>query len=517
MNITEYLNILRKPDKLWLFSRERTAEKINALAIIAARDEPAFIYYLIDLLKSNNKEVREAISRTIIHLFKQIKHKNEYYNTLKNCNIFKSDLHYFEAEFSKEVSIELLAISSLNGNGHIREEAVKKLAQAKHIRAVPFLIYRLADWVAPVRQAAMDGIKNYLNISYIDSLIHHLPLFEWVRRTERTDIGPIYHEIIDFIVKSNRNYIISNYKKYPEKLRLILAKHISSTLNNNSIELGLLLADKNFLIRKLTLHHFDKLGKNEIHQLLLDKSSTIRLETLYHLKNSIEFTDTIQLFLADPSGTIRSYARAALSQFPIHFEARYLKNLNEGKQIIGSLCGLAEIQSSKFPEIVEHYLDYPVQKVRKAAFIALCKVDREKAYPYAIANLGTDYIGLRRRIIDYLSTIPRQEVLEKARASFQNGDNHLKASMLNLFSLIGNWVALPDLMLGTISEEENLRLLSCNYLLVWQKRATNMYTKPTSKDLERANKVFQYVFETHETKQYFKTNPVAGLDFYFSA
>jgi HEAT repeat. len=356
MEIWQYIEILRRPNKTWFFSKDNTEEKINALTKIANDGYPSLIYSLIEFLKDNNKEIRETTSKTITHLFKKIDSKKGYYDTLKHCGISKSDIDFYEANFPKEQYVELLAISSLNGSGYVREKAVKNLSQVDSPRAIQFLIYRLADWVLPVRQAALNGIDNYKTNNYIDSLIENLPIFEWLQKVERTDLSGIYKDIVEFIASENRTYVIDNFKKYPDKLRILLARHISSSLRDNSQELKLFLTDKHFLIRNLAINHFDKLGQTEIEQLLKDKSANVRLQTLYCLKDQNDFETTVNKFLADSSATIRHFARFTLKQSNIDFAIYYNDNLQENKQVIGSLSGLAETEGKQYSETVKSYL-----------------------------------------------------------------------------------------------------------------------------------------------------------------
>lgn len=515
MEIWKYIEILRRPNKTWFFSKDNTEEKINALTKIANDGYPSIISNLTDFLKDDNKEIRETTSRTITHLFKKIESKKGYYDTLKHCGISKSDIDFYETNFPKEQFVELLAISSLNGSGYVREKAVKNLSQVDSPRAIQFLIYRLADWVLPVRQAALKGIDNYKTTGYIDSLIENLPIFEWLQKVERTDLSGIYQDIVEFIASTNRAYVIDNFKKYPDKLRILLARHISSSLRENSKELKLFLTDKHFLIRNLAISHFDKLGQAEIEQLLNDKSANVRLQALYCLKDQNGFETTVKNFLADNSATIRHFARFTLKQSNIAFAKCYNDNLQSNYQVIGSLSGLAETEGKQYSETVKSYLNDKKVKVKKTAFLALCKLDEESAYDFAFANLDSPYLGLRNVIIEFLAHIPRQEVLTKARSIYEAGNYDLKKSMLKLFNKVGGWTAIPDLMIGTIDENENIRQLAFGYLQIWRASAVRLFSIPKQGEIERAKTIFNYVNETHEDKQYFKTNPVNGLDFYF--
>lgn len=342
-----------------------------------------------------------------------------------------------------------------------------------------------------------------------------MPIFEWLQKVERTDLSGIYQDIVEFIVSRNRTYVINSFKKYPDKLRILLARHISSSLSNIPQELQLFLTDKHFLIRNLAINHFEKLEQAEIKQLLKDKSANVRLQTLYCLKDQNDFETTAKKFLADNSATIRHFARFTLKQSNIDFAKFYNGNLQERNQIIGSLSGIAETEGRQYSETVKPYLNDKKIRVKKTAFLALCKLDEGSAYDFAFTNLNSQYLGLRNVIIEFLSHIPKQEVLTKAKGIYETGNYDLKKSMLKFFNKVGGWTAIPDLMIGTIDENENIRLLAFGYLQIWRARAVRLFSTPKQGEIERAKQIFSFVNEVHEDKQYFKTNPVDGLDFYF--
>ena len=164
---------------------------------------------------------------------------------------------------------------------------------------------------------------------------------------------------------------------------------------------------------------------------------------------------------------------------------------------------------------MKKYLNAPKIKIRKTAFLALRKLDEESAYEYAFTNLDTSFAGLRNVIIDFLSVIPRQEVLTKAREIYKEGNYESKVSMLKLFHKIGGWTTIPDLMIGTIDENENIRQLAFGYLQISKTKAVRLFSTPRQGEIERAKQIFNFVHETHEDKQYFNTNPLDGLNFYF--
>ncbi|WP_044206980.1 hypothetical protein [Flammeovirga sp. OC4] len=515
MEIWQCIEILRRPNKTWFFSKNNTEEKTNALNKIANDGNIKLIYSLTEFLKDDNREIRESTCRTIIHLFQKNDSKKRYYDTLKHCDISKSDIDFYEANFPKEQFVELLAISSLNGNGYVREKAVKKLSQVDSSRAIQFIIYRMADWVLPVRKAALIGIDNYKKTHYVDSLIENLPIIEWLQKVERTDLSGVYIDSLEFITCQNRAYVMDNFKKYPDKLRIILARYISTLIRDNSKELKLFLSDKHFLIRKFTINHFEKLEQTEIDQLLKDKSANIRAQTLYCLKDQNGFETTAKKFLSDSSATIRHFARFTLKQANIDFARFYNDNLQENRQVIGALNGLAEIQGKQYSETVKLFLNDKKIRIKKAAFSVLCQLDEDSAYAFALESLDSQYLGLRYLIIEFLSHIPRQEILDKAKILYEKDDYELKKSMLKLFTKVGGWAVIPDLMIGTIDQNEKVRQLAFDYLQIWKTRAVRLFLTPKQVEIERAKQIFSYVNEVHQDKNYFKSNPVDGLDFYF--
>ena len=513
MELWNYIEILRNK-KQWFFSNDNSDVRLNALTKILELGYPSIIPNLFPFLKDKNLEIRNANCKVIIQLFKKIETKKGYYDILKQCDISINDIDFYEKSFSKDEFLTILAIASLNRSGYVREKAVKKLTETNNERAIQFIIYRLADWVQTVRDCALIGVQNFKKAEYINSLIDNLPLFEWLQKVERTNLSAIHADLMNFIVVQNKKYVVDNFTTFADKGRLIIAKQISITEDVDLQDLKLLLQDKLFLIRDFALTNFNKLTQTEIDNLLKDKSAKVRLHTLHNLQNQENFSKIIYPFLADNSVSIREFARYTLKNEISDFPSIYNSNLLENIKIIGSLCGLGETNGKQFIGTIEKYLMDRKSKVIKAAFLALKKLDTDKTYNFAYKNLGCGYIGIRNLVIEFLSVSATPEVLQKARDFYKNGDIDLKKSMLKLFSKIGKYSTIADLMLGTIDENENIRDLSVDYLSLWKINSARYFMQPSNADIERANQIFRYAFEMHEDKKYFNQNPLTGIDFY---
>jgi HEAT repeat protein len=514
MELWNYIQILGQKKQGWLFKKDNVEERLVALIKIVEFGYPSSIQNLIPFLKDDNKEIQQTTCHVIIELFKNIETKKGFYDALKNCDISKSDIDFYSQTFSHQECLTLYSIATLNSSGYVREKAVKKLADTNNEKAIPFIVYRLADWVQAVRETALKGIENFKKLEFINALVDNLTIFEWLQKVERTDLSLVHSDIMNFVVVKNKQFVIENFKSFSDRTRIVIAKKIANSISIELEELKILLNDKHFLVRNFALSHFDKLTKTEVDKLLVDKSARVRLQTLYNLKSQEDFLKVVFPFLSDNSSSIREFARYTLKNSISDFPAIYNDNLKNKQDIIGSLSGIAETNGKNYVESIVPYLIDTKLKVRKIAFLALKQLDNEKAYDFALQNLDSEYIGIRNIIIEYFTNKATTEVLHKARTIYSKGQFEFKKSMLKLFSKIGKWTTIADIMIGTIDENENIRQLSLGYLQQWRNKATTYFTQPKQGELERANQMFKFAFEMHEEKKYFNQNPLTGLDFY---
>lgn len=514
MELWNYIQILGQEKQGWLFKKDNIEERLVALKKISELGYPSAIHNLIPFLKDNNKEIQLTTCNVIIQLFKKIKTKNGYYDTLKYCDISTSDIDFYSQTFSQDDCITLYSIATMNSNGYVREKAVKKLADSNNEKAIPFIVYRLADWVTAIRETALKSIEQFKKTGFINALVDNLTIFDWLQSVDRGDLSSIHSGIMNFVLIENKEYVTKHFNTFSDRTRIVIAKQIANSTTVTSEDLKILLSDRHFLVRSFALFHFNKLTQPEIDTLLTDRSARIRIQTLYRLKNKQNFPDLVFPFISDPSASIRHFARYSLKTNISDLATIYNNNLLDGKSIIGSLNGLTETNGRNFVASIIPYLSDAKLKVRKVAFLALKQLDNEKAYTYALQNLDIEHIGMRNVIIDYLANTATTEVLRKAREVYANGTYELKKSMLALFSKVGKWTTIADIMMGTIDNNEHIRQLSKDYLQQWRNKATTYFTQPKPGELERANQLFQFVFEVHQEKKYFNQNPLTGIDFY---
>ncbi|WP_020527079.1 hypothetical protein [Flexithrix dorotheae] len=515
MEVWQYLEILRQPNRKGLFSRNNhMKEKLFALQKLSETGTPNLIQDIFPFLKDNSEKIRAGAIHSIRVLFYAINRKKNFYPTLSRCDILRSDFIFFQKHFSTADFILILKIASLNGNGYVREEAVKRLGNSQKPEVFPFLLFRLADWVPVVRNVVRQELLKFKKLEYLPALLDNLSHLHWLLSVERADLSGIYFELIKFILEDNRKETLAKFRSVPEKERKILANHLSEKLESPE-ELNLLIDDKSFLIRLLSLKHFDKFNHAQQQALLNDKSARVRMKTLMSIKGTPAFKDLIPNFLADNSGTIRHFCRFYLKDSFIDFQDIYEGNLKEGKQVIGSLLGLLDIGAKNSAEFIKPYLENKKPRIVKTAFYVSTRLDTSLAISFASENLFTGNIGLRKIILEFLGRHYTLEILEIARSGYQESSSEeLKISILNLFSQIGGFTGFPDLLIGTIDQNETVRKKAIVFLNKWKQEAVHLYKAPTDEEKLRALKVYKLVNETHQEKKYFQENPVEGFDFY---
>jgi len=509
MEIWQYLEILRERKKGWFYSDTAISRKLEALTEIAMQGKLRDIELLIPYLKHDHKDVREAACNTIIYLFKKAATKNAYYDALKYCSISLDDIDYYISAFPVEACLQLLAICSLNGNGYVREKAVRYLSVSNDPQAIPFLVYRLADWVPAVRTAAMQSILHFKQPTFVNALVEHLAVFEWLQQVGRARLYEIRQEIIDYLIRENRRLILQNFSSYPDRIRVLLARHISKSLSDDPNEISIFLSDKHFLIRLQAIEHFDRLSPAAVEQLLEDDSPRVRLQALYRLKGSDNFLETASRFLADSSGDIRYFTRYWLRDTIADFSAIYHQHISNKQQIIASITGLAEMNAKSYAPLIAGFLHDESIKIRRAAFLALTKLDKETAYQFAMDKIDSE-TGLRREIVEFLAHMPTKEVLTKARACFQHGNDAIRQSMISLFARIGGWEVIADLVLGLLDNNAEIQQLSYDKIKRWRINTNNIFIAPAQTDIDRTRQAIRIATESLREKDVYYSRHYYG-------
>lgn len=345
-----------------VFSKGNITDKLQCFDTIQKVGTPNTIYSLIDFLRSDNTLIQAKAAETILFLFGKLNSLNDYTDTLKHLHIEKSDLDFYRVDFDEKIYVQLLGIASLNSSGYVREKAVKELARVKNADGLKFILLRLSDWVAAVRNVATEGIYSFLENTYLDDLLEQLPTIDWLLKVERVNLSEVHKRIIQFIINQEFSEDFFNkVKRLEDKTKFRFYKNLLNNKRPTKEQINKIAQDKNFLVRLELIKHlsaFDTAIQRElIEDFLQDQSARVRLNALYASKTySPVFDDQIFLLLSDEAASVRELSRHLLKNKEIDFPKLYRQKIANEQLLSGSLLGLSEIGESKDMQIFEQHI-----------------------------------------------------------------------------------------------------------------------------------------------------------------
>jgi HEAT repeat protein len=490
--INKCIQLLHKKPK-WFLQREDIDEKLRCFDLIGKYGIPSTIYHLTDFLKSENDFIRQKCAEIILLLFNRLKPGKGFNNSLKHLQIDKNDLSRYRTIFSENIYLQLVHIASLNGGGYTREFAVGEIIRLNKQESLKFLLFRIGDWVVPVREIATAGINYFLRIEIIDQFIRELPTIDALLQVKRVDLKPIHNRIIAFILGAEfTGEFQMRISRFDDKIRLRYFRHFLQHFKPGEEELRKIACDKNFLVRLEVLNllpQYEKTFQREmIGQFLADHSARIRIQALYATKSfKGEFDNKIFNLLSDESAAVRELSRQLLKHRNFSFADIYVERITKGLFLSGSLSGLYELGGNAIHlSIFEKYIkDY------RGSFIITClsainQISPEKAKEYALYLLKHSGKRVRFKAVEVLAKNCDIGSLEKVRAIYHEGNVEIKKTILSLYSRVGGYKIIGDLLIVLADENSVVQDMAWQMLSKWKMKATKLFTTPAKGEIERA-------------------------------
>jgi HEAT repeat protein len=423
-DIHQCIQILHEKPK-WFFRKENISDKLQCFDTIQNFGTPSAIYFLTRFLRNDNALIQTKAVETILFLFGKLKSLNDFSNALKHLHIGESDLDFYRIDFDEITYVQLLGIASLNGNGYVREKAVRELSRLKNTDGLRFILLRLGDWVVEVRKAATAGVLSFLESRYIDNWLKQLTAIDWLLKVERVDLREIHNQIIQFILSQDFSEEFYNkIKRLDEKSRFRFFKILLGNRQLNIEQLNKIIKDKNFLVRLNLIKHlssFDTAIQAQlIARFLRDRSAKVRLEALYASKSfSPNFDDQIFILLSDEAASIRELSRHLLKDKGIDSTALYRQRIANQQFLSGSLLGLSETGKSEDLPIFERYISEEKSKLVIACLAAINHFNIEKAKQYSLELVIHPIKRVRDKAVEILAKISMRKLWKKLEVFMQ--------------------------------------------------------------------------------------------------
>jgi HEAT repeat protein len=472
------------------FQSDRIGEKLECLEKFRADGNPSSIALLESYLSHSNDRIRNTTASVIIELFEKLKSQNELYDSLRQIRIHRHRVATYQTLFNPDVVVKLFAITSFNHDGYVREAAVNALRVTGDSYAVKFILLRLGDWVKQVRDAAERALQFFLKEEFLGSFINELATIDRLQYVERVDLSKIRALIMNATFSKKLSIDIYSGIKNPKIRQLYLRTYFSSeTFTSEYAEW--MLNDSHFGVRIELLKLVNQLNSSErrgvIRRLLNDRATTVRLKTLYSIRNEIlTFEPDMFPLISDPSPSIRDFVRYYLKYKEIDFAELYRDRVSRGELLSGSLSGLAETGSSEDIDIFTKHLIESESSIKAVCLLALKRFDLQLAVNYSLKFILSDSSIVRNAAMVVLQSGWERRIAFELRKSYSEAKLIQKISILKLFSAIGGWDSIGIIIEAISDADATVQNRAWDFMRSWYQRAFRLFTKPDNASLAEA-------------------------------
>ncbi len=485
--LQEILRVLHK--RRSLFSKSLRIKKIEALKKIGETENPFNIIIIYRYIFDNNSDISKKSAEVVCQLMKKVKaiEWTQLYPSFHNIELSKTKVNFL-TEFPEEISTELLGIASMNGNGYVREEALKQLGELRNERVLPYIILRLSDWVPQIRTLAMNIIHELLDTGFAEYLIQYYYLVDWLLMVRRVDLSSIYNEIFD-ILRSERNRpkILVHLNNEDPNIRLFCYRIINQAILNDSALLEKALNDRSPYIRWWITKEVIKnesLKNKWLQTLLKDNSPRIRTQVLMAVTDNLWslYEQDILNCIFDNSPAVRDTARFLLRKKGIiDFADKYRqKILQSGEIHLGWISGLAETGNQEDFRIIEKYVDNNHAKIRASVIAGMWRLDKIRGRDYAIKALEDKSARVRRASVTLLKDTYDSSIRDQIHRILIQGSKRSRVSALHVLSEKGCWESLAAILIVLANTQGDPTNIDWDLLYIWYKRWYAVsWTKPS--------------------------------------
>jgi|GEM_PF-763360 len=444
---------------------------------------------IFDWVFNRDLETATKCAETIHNLLtSQIAYKNKsLYLSLRPIELFNKDLRKF-LNFEPDVRNSLYCVASMNSNGYVREKALKHLMKSPTPWTVPFILFRLADWVPKIRKTANDGIKQLIQQQRPQALIRHHKIIDWLLKVERVKLQEIHQDITEFIFSDDSiNQITHNLESYEKGERYFIFRNLiaRNKLDSDSFD---------YLIRLLTIRSANLSERPEIlKKLLNDKSQKIRHYAINKIAEPqlADFQGELYHLLFDNAAAIRTTCRALLSKLKHNNYAEIYREQITKTPTPGCIVGLSEVGDLSDLYTLSDYLNSDSPKQRSAGLYAIGNLDYAKAREEAYGLLNDSSNTVKKACLSIISKEQTTNDLPKLRDIYDQGTPDTKRFVLKILSKYGGWEIAGDFLKGINEQDEKVMHTACTLLNNWHNYSMRLGIAQKESDKEYVMSIYR--------------------------
>lgn len=392
----------------------------------------------------------------------------------------------------------VLGVASFHPSGHVRRAAVKQLGSVSDGSELPFLLIRLNDWVAPVREAAYGRTHARLAPAYAPHLIRSLWLVFRLERCGRADHEVLLGRVMKVLrAPESRPALREGTRSTDRWLRRTCYRFLLETPGDDTPEvLEGALGDEDAIIRLWAVQRVDRFVDGEplrriVGGLLRDPFMGVRREGLRIRVDRFprEADADLSRALLDGHPTIREIARFGLRRRETtDFQGFYRAAVERtsGRELRAALAGLEETGTEEDAPLVERFLGDPVPGIRRVAVQALARLAPEGSVPHFLDALQDGNASVSKAGRLGLAVYAGRVGAERLGAiAEEHPETHVRINALALLAGLGKWEGIPWLIRAFASGDERVARVAGQHLRRWVHRFNRSFTKPTGPQLER--------------------------------
>jgi len=373
--------------------------------------------------------------------------------------------------------------ASFHPNGYIREQAVRLMQGFDG--TLPYILLRINDWVAQVRQAATEAFEYRMRNLSAGQIIEALSFAEKLRWSGRGLHGELTRYFFESLTNpQHKPDLLDGLKSKNIRTRRICVNALADNREQNLDLLNqLLTSEPDPFLRRVIFFSLSTSGQDmgETSMLMIrDKCAANRLLAIQYvyLYRPDRYFDVLKDLLMDKNAAIRGIAVDNIERYydaDFDFRAAYLSRLCDKTAI--AILGLGEKGEKADVSTIEPYLDDQGVAVTKAAMTATMKLDEPR---------------FSRRILDMLDDARPGVSKTARRLTAKLGDysrvheifhsteyDHTKINCAAILFFASKWQSIIYMLKALTNESESVRNLAMLAILRWLSVFNRSYDTPT--------------------------------------
>ena len=238
-------------------------------------------------------------------------------------------------------------VLSSHRNGHVREAAIREIAERDDPLALPALIFRSSDWVDEVRAAAGPAFLTVWRNRAVDDQIAAIPLLDHLVSARSRFTAQAVVALDEFFagVDPDQTALIDHPDR---KVRRVVARRLSKRFSTARLVTAVVHQDDTITARLLAeeLTGRDDLSDEDLRHLATSRIGSIRADALVSaVRRGLADLDTLLIQgLVDPNTIVRSYAQHVLAGHGFDLHGWYRNAWGAGTQ--AALPGLVDVSNA---------------------------------------------------------------------------------------------------------------------------------------------------------------------------